>query len=215
MGKAFQGVYGAFVNKVGNVVGRVRQGVQVYSIYQPSVANPRTTSQVSNRTKFSLVAGLMSKILPAVKVGFKFLDGYKYGSAFSSALGYNLTKSQCVISGSQGLEIDFAKVVVAEGQLASPFNLQASVDGVNISFTWADNSGIGNALATDKLYCCVYNKVKNESVFNTAIAARSERTATIACPTAWSSNSVEVYTFFTREDGSLVSTSNYAGTFSL
>ena len=47
MGKANQGVFGAWTKRVGNVVGRVIQGVNVYSIYQPNVSNPRTELQQS------------------------------------------------------------------------------------------------------------------------------------------------------------------------
>ena len=215
MGKAFQGVYGSFVNKVGNVVGRVKQGVQIYSIYQPSVANPRTPEQVANRSKFGTLTAFVSKILAGVKVGFQKLDGYRYGTAFSSCVGYNLKNGVVAPDGQGGYEIDYSKVAVSEGQLDNAFNLQGSVDSNTLSLTWADNSGMGNALATDVLNVVVFNKNKNAAIFNEGTAARSERTASVTIPTAWNSDNVEVWSFFNRKDNTLQAKSVYVGSYTI
>lgn len=215
MGKAFQGVYGSFVNKVGNIVGRVKQGVQIYSIYQPSVANPRTPEQVANRSKFGTLTAFVSKILPGVKVGFQKLDGYRYGTAFSSCVGYNLKAGVVAPDGQGGYEIDYSKMAVSEGQLDNAFNLQGSVDSNTLSLTWADNSGMGNALATDVLNVVVFNTNKKAAIFNEGSAARSERTASVTIPTAWNSDNVEVWAFFNRKDNSLQAKSVYIGSFTI
>lgn len=215
MGKAFQGVYGSFVNKVGNVVGRVKQGVQIYSIYQPSVANPRTPDQVANRSKFGTMTAFVSKVLSGVKVGFQKLDGYRYGTAFSSCVGYNLKNGVVVSDGQGGYEIDYTKMSVSEGQLDNAFNLQGSVDGNTLTLTWADNSGMGNALATDVLEVVVFNKTKNAAIFDDGNAARSLRTASVTIPTAWNSDSVEVWAFFNRKDNSLQAKTLYVGSYTV
>lgn len=215
MGKAFQGVYGSFVNKVGNVVGRVKQGVQIYSIYQPSVANPRTPAQVANRSKFGTLTAFVSKILAGVKVGFQKLDGYRYGTAFSSCVGYNLKDGVVISDGQGGYEIDYSKVSVSDGQLENPFNLQGTMDSNTLSLSWADNSGMGNALATDVVEVVVYNKTKNTAVFDDGNAVRSARTANVTIPTSWNSDSVEAWAFFNRADNSMQAKSVYIGNFSV
>lgn len=215
MGKAYQGVYGSFVNKVGNVVGRVKQGVQIYSIYQPSVANPRTPEQVANRSKFGTLTAFVSKILPGVKVGFQKLDGYRYGTAFSSCVGYNRKIGVVAPDGQGGYSIDYSKVAVSEGQLDNAFNLQGSMDSNTLSLTWADNSGMGNALATDVLDVVIFNKNKNAAIFSDGSAARSERTASVTIPTAWNSDDIEVWAFFNRKDNSLQAKSVYVGSYTV
>ena len=215
MGKAFQGVYGSFVNKVGNVVGRVKQGVQIYSIYQPSVANPRTPEQVANRSKFGTMTSFVSKVLAGVKVGFQKLDGYRYGTAFSSCVGYNMKNGVVVSDGQGGYEIDYSKMAVSEGQLDNAFNMQGSVDSNTLTLTWADNSGMGNALATDVLEVVIYNKTKKAAVFDNGNAVRSSRNSSVTIPTAWNGDSIEVWAFFNRKDNSLQAKTQYIGSFSV
>lgn len=215
MGKANQGVFGAFQGKVGNVVGRIRQGQQVYCIYQPQVANPQTAAQQSNRLKLRLLSQLGSAILSAIMVGFKFLDGYAKGSAFSSFIGYNAKNTEPFSGSYPNMEIDFQKVAVSEGSLAVPFNMQGSLDSNTLSLTWADNSGIDNALATDKVCAVVYNKTKNSSVFNSNVATRSTRTGSVTVPTGWNGDSVEAYAFMSRAEETLMSKTIYLGSFTV
>lgn len=214
MGKAYQGVFGSFVNKVGNVVGRVRQGVQIYSIYQPSVSNPQTPAQMAGREAFKLLTSLGSKLNVAIKIGFADLDGYKHGSPFSSFVGYNRRLN--VVSGTYpSLSIDFSKVVVAKGDLANPFNLQGSVDSNSLTANWADNSGMGNALATDKAVVVVYNKDKNTAMVNNGAAVRSERQLTVTLPTPWTGDAIECWCFFQSAEKNIVSDSTYIGSFTI
>ena len=215
MGKANQGVFGSFTGKVGNVVGRVRQGQQVYCIYQPNVGNPQTPAQQANRMKITLLSQLGSVLLNAIQDGFKQLDGYQKGSPYSAFVGYNCKVAQPITGAYPNLEIDHAKVAVSEGSLINPYNCQGSVDSYNIVLTWADNSGMSNALATDQLCVVVLNKNKNASVYFPYGAKRSDRTDTVTCPSSWSSDSVEVWAFMARENGTLMSKTMYIGSFTL
>lgn len=215
MGKASQGVFGFWRGKVGNVVGRVRQGQNVYSIYQPSVANPRTPAQVTGRSKFTLISQLISTLLGFIKVGFASLDGYVRGSAFSSAVGLNL-KTEGIVTGTYpNLEIDYSKVKVSDGKIDLPFNPSGSAEGNILTVSWADNSGRGDALATDKAMVLAYNSSTNECVFDLAVADRSARTGTLTMPTVWSGDTVEVWLAMERPDTKEVSDSTYLGSFTL
>lgn len=61
MGKV-TGIMGQASGKVGNVVFRVTNGIQVATAYQPIVANPKTKGQVDQRKKMTL-AGRISKLV--------------------------------------------------------------------------------------------------------------------------------------------------------
>lgn len=215
MGKANQGVFGSFTGKVGNVVGRVRQGQQVYCIYQPNVGNPQTPAQQANRMKITLLSRLGSLLLLAIQDGFKQLDGYEKGSPYSAFVGYNCKVAQPLTGVYPNLEIDYPKVAVSEGSLMNPFNCQGTADNLNIDLTWADNSGMSNALATDQVNVACLNKTKNTAMYFPGLAKRSERAAQATCPASWSGDDVEVWAFFARENDTMMSKTIYIGSFTL
>lgn len=215
MGIANQGVFGAWQKRVGNVVGRIVQGRNIYSIYQPQVSNPQTQAQQSNRSAFSVMAEFVSQSLAAIRVGFRNLDGYKKGSAYSSALGYNLTKAKAVGGVYPNLEVNYSKVVVSEGGVDLPYDPSGSVADSELIVTWADNSGQGDALATDKAALFLFNTTQKKSVFAVTDSTRADRSAKISVPTAWTGDNAVGYLFMVREDKGVNSMSAYVGTYTL
>ena len=119
-----------------------------------------------------------------------------------------------------GFEMDFSKVVIANGALDLPFNPSASAEGTTLTFTWADNSGIGTAKASDNIYAAIYNK-EQEQVIYSLVAARSARTGTVTIPTLWSGDSIDVWIYVRAEAARneskkySVSSSEYIGSFVL
>lgn len=214
MGKANQGVFGAWTKRVGNVVGRVIQGVNVYSIYQPNVSNPRTELQQSQRAKFTLLTQFFSTMTAFLRISWKSLDGYKHGSAFSSAVGWNL-KNGAVTGTYPNYSIAMNKVKVSDGNIALPYNPGATAESGTLTFTWADNTGRGDALATDNVMVAIYNPTKDETIYSTALGVRSERTKELQCPSNWSGDQVHVYFAMRREATDECSDSTYLGDLTL
>lgn len=210
MGKANQGVFGSFRGKVGNVVGRILQGQQVYAIYQPSVANPDTLPQRNQRARFAALTAVLKDVVPALKVGFANLDGYDKGNPFSAALGYNLKKSGVVTAVDGVATVSFANLEVSQGAILNGYNMGISLTSTDADLTWTDNSGLGNAEATDQLCVLAYCYDLKQYVFAEDLAMRNARTATIALPTTWTGNRVHIYAFMRR--GTLASP-NYYSTF--
>lgn len=201
MGKQIGGMFANWYGKVGNVVGRIRQNRTIVSIYQPNVANPRSDAQVDQRAKFSALAAVLSHVSNFLKYGFHDLDGYKTGNYYSAAIGYNL-KVQSIFTGtSPNYDVDLTKLVVSQGNVDLPWGATATAEGNNLVVTWSDNTGIGNALAADKIMILAYNPAKEQSIYNPAAADRSERNATMALPTAWSGDTVDVYLAVMRKVG--------------
>ena len=215
MGVANQGVFGAWQKRVGNVVGRIVQGRNIYSIYQPQVSNPQTQAQQTNRSAFSVMAEFVSQSLAAIRVGFRNLDGYKKGSAYSSALGYNLTKAKAISGTYPNLEVNYNKVVVSEGGVDLPYDPSGTVADGELTVSWADNSGQGDALATDKAALFLFNTTQKKSVFAVTDSKRSDRTAKISVPTAWTGDTAVGYLFMVREDKGVNSMSTYVGSYTL
>lgn len=210
MGKANQGIFGGWTKKVGNVVGRIVQGQNVYSIYQPNVSNPRTVEQQQNRAKFTLLSRFMSAMLPAIRLGFRNLDGYESGSAYSAALGYN-SKLNIVGGSYPNYEILVNKAVISEGSVALPYDPSGSASEGEYTATWADNSGQGDAEASDIAVVVIYNQTKGECVVGERKDKRSDRTTKVSIPTAWVGDMGNAYLFMMRERNRTNSMSTHLG----
>ena len=61
----------------------------------------------------------------------------------------------------------------------------------------------------------VYNKDKNETIYNTEGATRTTHTMDITVPSNWVGDKVEVYLGMVSEDGALVADSLYFGELTL
>lgn len=197
MAKCYQGVFGNYSGRIGNVVARIRQGRTVLSIYQHNVLNPRTSSQMAVRSKFALLSRAFSVLHSAVADGFHDLDGYETGNYYSSAIGYNYRNDP--FSGTYpNLTIDKSKLMIAQGVVDLPFSPACSADAETFTISWSDNSGLGNAEATDAVAVCIFNSAKRECVYTRDNAVRSDRTCEITVPTSWTGDSVDVYIFMRR-----------------
>lgn len=213
MGKANQGVFGNFSGKVGNVVGRVRDGRNVYAIYQPVVNNPQTISQMRNRQQLQLIAQFCSRCLGFIQKGFGDLDGYKYGSAYSSCVGKNLKEAGAISGTYPNQAVAFDKVLLAYGSLDNPYTPTATAENGELSVGWTDNSGLGNAEESDEVMLLAYNSSKHQSVYNLNAAHRSERSATLTLPATWSGDSVEGYMAMYKDGKRMASKSIHLGSF--
>lgn len=211
MGKANQGIFGGWTKKVGNVVGRIVQGQNVYSIYQPNVSNPRTVEQQQNRAKFTVLSRFMSAMLPALRLGFRNLDGYERGSAYSSALGYN-SKLNIITGSYPNYEILYNRAVISEGTVALPYDASGSAEDNEYTASWADNSGQGDAEASDIAVVVLYNATRKVCVLGEQTSKRSDRTAKATIPTEWTGDSGNAYLFMMRERNHTNSMSMHLGT---
>ncbi len=214
MGKAFQGVYGSFSGKVGNVVGRILQGEQVYSIYQRNVSNPNTEEQRAQRGKFKVLVQAFKVLLQAVRVGFAKLDGYRLGNPFSSALGYNLKNGlgTAFETASQSYVFTPETLVVSEGSLAPLENPTATAEGTDIIVSWNYSGTQGDAL--DEVIVVALNLDKNIMVMTTEPTTRQSRTQTINATGAWVGHQVHVWAF-AKDKTRMTSLSTSLGTLNL
>ncbi len=208
MGKISQGILGGFSGKVGNVIGGNWKGIDYMRVKPANVANPKTEGQVDQRTKFFTVLQFLQPLKDFVKIGYK---NYAIKmTEFNSAMSYILK------NGVTGLypdyTIDYANALISRGSLAGALNGTAASSAAGaIDFTWDDNSGNGNAQATDKALILAYNKAKGEAIFVTDGTVRSAGTQTLTVPDDFSGEPVECFIAFISADGLSVANSKYIG----
>ena len=207
MGTIKQGILGGFSGKVGTVVGGSWKGISYMRSQAQSVKNPRTEGQVSQRSKFALTLAFLKPITAYLRTGFKTYAHKQ--TAFNAAMSYTVKNA---ISGDYpDYLLDYSKVLVSRGTLTPADNAAVAASAGKLTFSWDDNSGTGEALATDLAMPLVFNSDKGIAVFNTAAATRAEGTTGVNVPADWSGDTVELYLGFVSADGKTVANSIYIG----
>lgn len=211
MGKIKQGILGGFSGKVGPVIGTSWKGKAVMRAQALSYNDRNSLAQQQQRKKFTLVTKFVASVLGFVNEGFrKRAVGM---TAPNAAVAANIENA---ISGEwPDFEIDYSKAVVANGPVDLPYSPSATADGTTLSLTWADNSGMGNALADDKVMVLAYNEAKGQAVYNTAVAERADRNATLTLPSAWTGDNVNVWIAMSRQQDNESSRSSHLATLPL
>ena len=209
MGTIKQGILGGFSGKVGTVIGSSWKGISYMRGQAQHVKNPRSAGQVDQRSKFNLALNFLQPNVPYIRIGYKSQAAKQ--TEFNAAMSYIVKNA--ITGTSPNYALDYTKVMVSRGGLTQVTDAAASWAAATskLTVTWTDNSGVGTALATDKAMPFVYNKDKNETIYNTEGATRTTHTMDITVPSDWVGDKVEVYLGMVSEDGALVADSIYLG----
>ena len=209
MGTIKQGILGGFSGKVGTVIGSSWKGISYMRGQAQHVKNPRSAGQLNQRSKFSLALSFLQPVVPYIRIGYKSQAAKQ--TEFNAAMSYTIKNA---ITGSYpSYALDFTKIVVSKGGLTQVTGATASWNNNSneVKIDWTDNSGVGNALATDKAMPFIYNKAKGETIYDTAGATRATHTQSLTVPNDWEGDKVEVYLGMVSEDGKEVADSIYLG----
>jgi hypothetical protein len=209
MGTIKQGILGGFSGKVGTVIGSSWKGISYMRGQAQHVKNPRSAGQLNQRSKFSLALSFLQPVVPYIRIGYKSQAAKQ--TEFNAAMSYTIKNA---ITGSYpSYALDFTKIVVSKGGLTQVTGATASWNNNSneVKIDWTDNSGVGNALATDKAMPFIYNKAKGETIYDTAGATRATHTQSLTVPNDWEGDKVEVYLGMVSDDGKEVADSIYLG----
>ena len=207
MGTHKQGILGSFSGKIGTVIGSTWRGQWVMRGLTTKKRGKSDPSQLQQQAKF----GLMIKFLRPLGS----LLSQTYDITPAEMTGINKALSDNIKNAITGVypafTVDFTKLSLSKGILPNAESpTAASTVAGKITFTWTDNSGTGDALATDMAFVAVYNDTLNRWIFKQNIAARNAGTYTLDV-TAFSGKPVQTYFGFISADGSSVSDSLYTG----
>jgi Family of unknown function (DUF6266) len=207
MGTHKQGILGSFSGKVGTVVGSTWRGQWVMRGLTTKKRGKSDPSQLQQQAKF----GLMIKFLRPLGS----LLSQTYDITPAEMTGINKALSDNIKNAITGVypafTVDYTKLSLSKGILPNAETpTAASTVAGKLTFTWTDNSGTGDALATDMAFVAVYNDTLNRWIFKQNIAARNAGTYTLDV-TAFSGKPVQTYFGFISADGSSVSDSLFTG----
>lgn len=204
MGILRQGILGGFRGKVGNVVGSAWKGLAVIKAMPLSVANPRTAPQVLQRTKFSQLVILGSKILATIVK--PLWDRFSSGMS-----GYNAFISRNRNAFNPDGMLDLSNLVIANGRMIAPTTniLGASATQMNVEISNPTSDRF--ALPTDRLFALFINARDNSITFagDTGFQRGTGSSGTFSIPGDFSGGMYGyLYTAYMRFDGSEVSDSS-------
>lgn len=204
MGVIKRGILGGFSGSVGNVVGSSWKGIATMKAKPLSVANPNTAGQVAQRTKLANAVAYAKEILTATikPLNDRFASGQ---SGFNLWLSRNIDQFAAVPPAAP------ANIVMSQGNVTPAASMSFGIDDSSnqASGFWLDNTGSGDALATDEAYTVLYNRNTNDFLEDNS-AIRSDGGNTIAIPATWlTGHVVDCYVSFRRADGTKVSNTAY------
>ena len=208
MGIYNKGILGAFSGKVGPVVGASWRGKEIMRSLPKKTNRVATSTQLLQRLKFATVTSFLGPIYPILNRYYGNNVGEK--TRINNAMSYHL--KEVTIYNDPVFDIQFNKVQLAKGDL---LGVQAGTIAVTVAhtidFTWADNSGQGEALATDQMVVGVYEPTTKTWIYTLALGTRNATSGALLLPTNLSGTTVEVWVLFASADEKRNSTSSYLG----
>lgn len=208
MGTYNKGILGAFSGKVGPVVGASWRGKEVLRSLPKKSNRVATENQALQRLKFSTITAFLNPLYPILSRYYGSNAGEK--TRLNQALSYHIREAMDY--NDPVFDIVYNKVQIAKGDLVGIENGQVTSTVTNaLSFTWADNSGQGEAVATDKLVIALYEPTTKTTLYSLAVADRSTGTGELIVNATLIGLTVEVWGTFASADEKKYATSVYLG----
>lgn len=203
MGVIKRGILGGFSGKVANVIGGSWKGIAYMRAMPLSVANPQTAGQVAQRNKMAGLV-LFAKLFLG-NVIKPVMDRFAVGmSGFNEFVSINMP----AVDGSGNIiytDVQFGNGIL----IPAAFDVDDSL-AADIEISWTDNTGDGNALATDLLWYGIFNYNKGTSSGAKSGTTRNTTTISPLLPAQTAIGDVlHVYIGFVAENGSKMSYTTY------
>ena len=205
MGVITKGILGGFKGKVGTIIGANWKGIDTIRSMPSSVANPRTPGQNLNRGKFKNIAVLASLLLGTIIRPF-------WNGKNAKMSGYNSFIKRNVEKGATESGLVYDEIVMSNGSLEG----LVGVDGAGASgntlmrISFDDNSGNGNALATDKVSAVVVNATTGQITSAIKSVDREVMQLDVPIDAVTGANVFHCYVFASKlNDDSTASLSSY------
>lgn len=198
------GLIGGLKGKVGNTVFRTRRGVQIASVYQPTVLNPKTARQQLSRAKMAAAVAALKPFVLALRAGWQQVyPSYELQHAIAVAIpANNLIVRQLDPTAPPTVDMQALAPCLSASQLSSPLvhdpdfsdesKVKFAMDIPASVFYDSDGSAIDAGAVV-----VISNPALNDVTVVHQPFTRNAATANIVAdvPAVWSGMEVEVYAF--------------------
>ena len=194
MARTTKHVLGNQRGKIGEVVGHIVDGVQIYTAHTDAVHNPRTPKQVAHRACFTAVTGLGRSLGSSIRLGFgNEAAKHKLTSPFNIFVHRNMPASS-YDPDTHTVSVNYQEVSVACG--TTPFVGFSSAnftEALKVSAAFTPYSDTPGADDTDSVYLVVY--IPDLGMSATAVASRLDGTVTATLPSVFGGRTAHVWGF--------------------
>jgi hypothetical protein len=189
-----QGILGGFSGKVGPVVGGSWKGIDYMRSYVIP-ANPQSTDQVTQRTRFTTIQDYARQVLSTLIQ--PYWDQYQTGQS-----GYNAIMSNWMLNADSS-DLLVSACSMAKGTLAVQAVDTGTYDVGTVNLEWTE-SLVGNQLTTDVAHAVVFNKDTGNLYYSdgTLPKTRADEVITFNIPSGITPADCEAYLFFSQGTGS-------------
>ena len=195
MAKTSKNILGDQSGKIGKVVGRVVNGVQLYSAYNNHNSNPRTPKQLAARARFKAVMRLAKPLNGVINVGLRLAAA---GIPMTSPSNIFTRRNNHLMQydAESGVATpDYGNLILSEGrtpyvEFGSPSFSEAETVKVPLSSPLDSEFG---ALDDDTVYIAVYCPDRDECAIGSAKRTDAEVSASL--PPSWVGKTVHVWGF--------------------
>lgn len=205
MARLPQGILGGVLGKVGNVVGSSWKGIPILKSRPLSVANPRTTKQVAQRSKMTNVVAFAQPLLSSIIKPLN--DRFAQQSS-----GYNDFVSRNIALFASEAPTPAADLRISVGKMAAvnPNSIDSTNGSAKVGITFPNALTDAFASATDKAFVVIYNATQKSFGTSGGNDSRNDEGADVTMSSAVATSDVlHVWLAFRREDGTIVSNTGY------
>ena len=206
-----KGILGGFSGKVGTVIGANWRGKNVMrSIPTPSKKKP-TDAQLLQQMRFAKAIDFLQPV--------RSITNRYFGGSIRHLSGYNEATSYTL---KNALElIDDLPVIVPEralltkGDLAAVQQLTLTATTTTLQADWPNNSGQGNAKATDFMNVVCYCEENKLFVLFEEVAQRDSESVVLNIPDVFAGKELDVWYYLSTEQRDKACTSMYLGKYTI
>jgi hypothetical protein len=207
MGRIKKGILGGFSGKVGTVVGSSWHGTEYMRGVPNKPSKPRTTEQLGQQSKMSLMRGPLIYLGDIVKTCFQ---NYRQKTANNAALSYNMLHA--IVDDPDGYRINFPNLLFSKGDLLgawSPVAVSSETETLDVSWT---NGGFSPMCAASDLVTVVLfeEETENMKAFKN-MTRRDAGTIKLSELKEFKGKALHCYLCFYSIDLKISSTNQYVG----
>lgn len=211
MARINKGILGGFSGKVGTVVGANWRGKDIIrSVPKPTKRQP-TDLQKMQQQRFMAVVEFLQPLRHIQNLYFG--SRKKFASRSNEATSYVLKNAVEMVNDEPVIVPEH--VLITKGDLATVQEMALTVQPGKLVLAWGNNSGQGNAAATDLVSVACYCKQLQTFLLFEDAAQRSEAAVTLDVPEAFRGKALDVWTYLHTQAQNKASTSMYQGIFTV
>ena len=203
-------INGLISGKLGNMIYYIKNGKQMARVRRKVTREP-TAEQLQNREELKVTVNFIKHLVEFVAVGFPVSKrGYLNGlTGYNLAVSYN--KRNALTGDIPEVEIDYAKVLVANGNLIKAIGPEVAMESNGLRFTWLCPEGMDWFYYGDQVMMMAYFPEQQQAEYIVAGARRGVCTDFLELSGVQLGQRMEVYISFVSEDRKSAAASVYLG----